>query len=247
MKVKILFFANLKNLISKSKIELTIPENSLVRDLRVIVLDLYPQLTDVFSNVIISINQEFAFDEDIIPDNAEIALFPPVSGGGDSRIFITEAPIDINNLLAEATRTTTGIDINNLLAEATRTTTGAAAIFTGIIRGETTRGKPFTTIGLEYESYIPMAESKLNQIVQEIRDNWEQVETIILGQRIGYMDSGTPTVIVICTSSHRDSGIFEAAKYGIDRIKQIVPVWKKEIGPDGEEWIEGEYLPKKGE
>jgi len=231
MKVKILFFANLKNLISKSKIELTIPENSLVRDLRVIVLDLYPQLTDVFSNVIISINQEFAFDEDIIPDNAEIALFPPVSGGGDSRIFITEAPIDINNLLAEATRTTTG----------------AAAIFTGIIRGETTRGKPFTTIGLEYESYIPMAESKLNQIVQEIRDNWEQVETIILGQRIGYMDSGTPTVIVICTSSHRDSGIFEAAKYGIDRIKQIVPVWKKEIGPDGEEWIEGEYLPKKGE
>lgn len=231
MKVKILFFANLKNLISKSKIELTIPENSLVRDLRVIVLDLYPQLTDVFSNVIISINQEFAFDEDIIPDNAEIALFPPVSGGGDSWIFITEAPIDINNLLAEATRTTTG----------------AAAIFTGIIRGETTRGKPFTTIGLEYESYIPMAESKLNQIVQEIRDNWEQVETIILGQRIGYMDSGTPTVIVICTSSHRDSGIFEAAKYGIDRIKQIVPVWKKEIGPDGEEWIEGEYLPKKGE
>ncbi len=231
MKVKILFFANLKNLISKSKIELTIPENSIVRDLRVIVLELYPQLTDVFSNIIISVNQEFAFDEDIIPDNAEIALFPPVSGGGDSRIFITDAPIDINNLLAEATRTTTG----------------AAAIFTGIIRGETTRGKPFTTIGLEYESYIPMAESKLNQIVKEIRDTWEQVETIILGQRIGYMDSGTPTVIVICTSSHRDSGIFEAAKYGIDRIKQIVPVWKKEIGPDGEEWIEGEYLPKKGE
>jgi molybdopterin synthase catalytic subunit len=231
MNVKILFFANLKNLISKSKIEISLPEKSLVRDLRVIILDLYPQLTEVFPNVIISINQEFAFDDDIIPENAEIALFPPVSGGDDSRVFITEVPIDINNLLAEATRTTTG----------------AAAIFTGIIRGETTRGKSFKTIGLEYESYIPMAESKLNQVVQEIRSKWEQVETIILGQRIGYMDSGTPTVIVICTSSHRDSGIFEAAKYGIDRIKQIVPVWKKEIGPDGEEWIEGEYLPKKGE
>ena len=133
MNIKILFFANLKNLVSKSKIEISMPENSLVRDLRTVVLDLYPQLSEVFPNVIISINQEFAFDDDIIPDNAEIALFPPVSGGADSRVFITEAPIDINNLLTEATRKTTG----------------AAAIFTGIIRGETTRGKPFSTIGLE--------------------------------------------------------------------------------------------------
>ena len=231
MKVKLLFFANLKNIISKSKLDLTLPDGANVLQLREILLGSYPQLKEVLPNVIVSINQEFAFDEDLIPEGAEIAFFPPVSGGSDTRVAISEDPIDINSLLSEATRNTTG----------------AAAIFTGIIRGETTRGKPFTTIGLEYESYIPMAEAKLNQIADEIRKTWDQIETIILIQRIGYMDSGTPTVVVICTSSHRDSGIFEAAKYGIDRIKQIVPVWKKEIGPDGDVWIEGEYFPKKGE
>ena len=231
MKVKLLFFANLKNIISKSRIDLTLPDGANVLQLREILLGSYPQLKEVLPNVIVSINQEFAFDEDLIPEGAEIAFFPPVSGGSDTRVAISEDPIDINSLLSEATRNTTG----------------AAAIFTEIIRGETTRGKPFTTIGLEYESYIPMAEAKLNQIADEIRKTWDQIETIILIQRIGYMDSGTPTVVVICTSSHRDLGIFEAAKYGIDRIKQIVPVWKKEIGPDGDVWIEGEYFPKKGE
>jgi molybdopterin synthase catalytic subunit len=231
MKVKLLFFANLKNIVSKSKVDLDLPDGANVLQLREIILGIYPQLNEVFPNVIVSINQEFAFEDDLIPDGAEIAFFPPVSGGNDTRVEISEVPIDINKLLSEATRITTG----------------AAAIFTGIIRGETTRGKPFKTTGLEYESYIPMAEAKLNQIVDEIRETWSQVETIIMVQRIGYMDSGTPTVVVICTSSHRDSGIFEAAKYGIDRIKQIVPVWKKEIGPDGEVWIEGDYLPRKGE
>lgn len=231
MKVKLLFFANLKNIASKSKVDLDLPDGANVLQLREIILGIYPQLKEVFPNVIVSINQEFAFEDDLIPDGAEIAFFPPVSGGNDTRVEISEVPIDINKLLSEATRITTG----------------AAAIFTGIIRGETTRGKPFKTTGLEYESYIPMAEAKLNQIVDEIRETWSQVETIIMVQRIGYMDSGTPTVVVICTSSHRDSGIFEAAKYGIDRIKQIVPVWKKEIGPDGEVWIEGDYLPRKGE
>lgn len=231
MEVKLLFFANLKNIISKSKIDLKLPADTNVLQLREIVLEMYPQIAEVLPNVIVSINQEFAFDEDLIPEGAEIAFFPPVSGGSDTRVAISEDPINLNSLLSEATRNTTG----------------AAAIFTGIIRGETTRGKPFSTIGLEYESYIPMAEAKLNQIAEEIRKTWNQIETIILIQRIGYMDSGTPTVVVICTSSHRDSGIFEAAKYGIDRIKQIVPVWKKEIGPNGEVWVEGEYFPKKGE
>jgi molybdopterin synthase catalytic subunit len=54
---------------------------------------------------------------------------------------------------------------------------------------------------------------------------------------------GTPTVLIACTAAHRDTGVFEAARYGIDRLKEIVPIWKKEIGSNGQEWIEGEYIP----
>ncbi|MEJ2511668.1 MAG: molybdenum cofactor biosynthesis protein MoaE [Anaerolineales bacterium] len=66
-------------------------------------------------------------------------------------------------------------------------------------------------------------------------------------QRIGRLYPGTPTVMIACTAGHRDTGVFEAARYGIDRLKQIVPVWKKEVTPTGEEWVEGEYHPKPGE
>jgi len=54
-------------------------------------------------------------------------------------------------------------------------------------------------------------------------------------------------VLIAVTAAHRDTGVFEAARYGIDRLKEIVPVWKKEVSPNGEEWIEGEYIPKAGE
>ena len=56
----------------------------------------------------------------------------------------------------------------------------------------------------------------------------------------------TPTVLIACTSAHRNIRVFEAARYGIDRLEEIVPVWKKEIGPQGQEWVEGSYIPKPG-
>ena len=92
-----------------------------------------------------------------------------------------------------------------------------------------------------------MAETKMLQISQEIRSRWKDVEGIAIVQRTGTIFPGTISVVIICTSSHRDSGIFEAAHYGIDRLKEIVPIWKKEVSSDGEEWIEGDYLPEKGD
>jgi len=139
------------------------------------------------------------------------------------------------------------IDINNLLAKITLNSTGAAAIFTGMVRGETRRGDVHDTAYLEYEAYIPMAEAKLKQVADEIREKWPAVEGIALIQRIGRLYPQTPTILVACTAAHRDTGVFEAARYGIDRIKEIVPVWKKEVGPDGQFWVEGDYVPKAGE
>jgi molybdopterin synthase catalytic subunit len=139
------------------------------------------------------------------------------------------------------------LDLDALLASVTLSTSGAAAIFTGIVRGVTSRGEQQKTSYLEYEAYGTMAEAKMHQVAEEIRLHWPSVEGIVIVQRVGRLFPKTPTVVIICTSAHRNTGVFEAARYGIDRLKEIVPVWKKEVGPDGEFWVEGEYLPKPGE
>jgi molybdopterin synthase catalytic subunit len=136
------------------------------------------------------------------------------------------------------------IDINDLVDQITLTSTGAAAIFSGVVRGVTSRGGAHETEYLEYESYLPMAEAKMKQVAEEIRERWDRVEGIAIVQRIGRLSPRTPTVLIACTSAHRNTGVFDAARYGIDRLKEIVPVWKKEIGPQGQEWVEGDYVPK---
>jgi molybdopterin synthase catalytic subunit len=135
------------------------------------------------------------------------------------------------------------LDLDLLLAQVTLPSTGAAAVFAGMVRGLTGRGAAHETLYLEYAAYVAMAEAKMKQVAGEIRQKWATVEGIAIVQRIGRLHPGTPTVLIACTAAHRDTGVFDAARYGIDRLKEIVPVWKKEVGPGGEEWIEGGYLP----
>lgn len=135
------------------------------------------------------------------------------------------------------------LDLNDLLEQITSPSDGAVAMFTGLVRGVTSRADPHQTDYLEYEAYLPMAEAKMKQIADEIRARWNTIAGIAIVQRIGRLYPCTPTVLIACAAPHRDTGVFEAARYGIDRLKQIVPVWKKEIGPDGEEWVEGNHLP----
>ena len=139
------------------------------------------------------------------------------------------------------------LDLNDLLAKITLTSTGAAAIFTGMVRGETSRGDARQTEYLEYEAYIPMAEAKMKQVAAEMRARWPVVEGIAIVQRIGRLYPKTPTVLIACTAAHRDTGVFEAARYGIDRLKEIVPIWKKEVSLGGDFWVDGDYVPKAGE
>jgi molybdopterin synthase catalytic subunit len=140
------------------------------------------------------------------------------------------------------------LDFNDLLAKITLPSTGAACTFTGMVRGESNRkGMPPTTEYLEYQAYVPMAETKMRQVADEIRQRWPSIQGIAIVQRIGRLYPQTPTVMIACTAAHRDTGVFEAARYGIDRLKEIVPIWKKEVGPNGEVWIEGKYTPERGD
>ncbi len=232
-RVEVLFFASLKERAGVGRTHVELPVGARVADLKARLLSTYPRLEDAMSNLVVSINQTFAFDDEPVPDGAEVALFPPVSGGasGPTILRVTSAVLDLDDLVAAITLPSTG----------------AACVFSGMVRGQTERDDPHQTVSLEYEAYTPMAEAKMGQVAEEIRQRWPLVEGIAMVQRIGRLDVGTPTVLIACTAGHRDSGVFEAARYGIDRLKEIVPVWKKEIGPNGEAWIEGHYQPKKGD
>jgi len=136
------------------------------------------------------------------------------------------------------------LEIDPMIKKLTDQSTGAMAIFTGLVRGVTQQKEPHETTELQYEAYREMAEKMMYRIADEIRAQWPLVRSIAIIQRIGIFTPGIPTVLIVCTGEHRDSGIFEAAKYGIERLKQVVPIWKKEISPDGSKWVEGDYRPE---
>jgi molybdopterin synthase catalytic subunit len=136
------------------------------------------------------------------------------------------------------------IDLNALQRAVTTPHDGAVVLFTGAVRGQT--GAEITD-RLEYEAYTSMAEAKLRQVAEEMRAKFALIHGVALVQRVGEMAVGEPTVAVVVSAGHRGDGAFEAARYGIDRLKQIVPVWKKETRPDGSSWIEGDYTPVRGD
>ncbi len=230
--VSVLFFATFRDIAGRRQATLELTEGARVADLRRLLGETFPGMALTVGNALVAINREYAFDDDPLPEGAEVAVFPPVSGGADERptIFaITENELDLDDLLER-------IALNS---------SGAACVFAGMVRGVTSRYDPHETVYLEYEAYRPMAEAKMRQVADEIRQRWPSVEGIAIVQRIGRLYPRTPTVLIACTAAHRDTGVFEAARYGIDRLKEIVPVWKKEVSPDGEEWVEGEYTPNR--
>lgn len=228
MEIRVLFFATLRDRTGLREENIDLPAGSTVADLRELVASRHPDAAPSLPTTLVSINREYAFPEDELHDGDEVALFPPVSGGeGATIVRLTRTPLDMNAVLKELVTPTAG----------------AACLFTGVVRRHTEQGEPRETDYLEYEAYPKMAEDKLLQLADEIRERWPAVEGIAMIQRVGHIDPGIPSVLVACTAPHRDSGVFEAARYGIDRLKQIVPIWKKEVGPEGEVWVEGEYIP----
>ncbi|MFC4559289.1 molybdenum cofactor biosynthesis protein MoaE [Virgibacillus kekensis] len=134
----------------------------------------------------------------------------------DKKFRITEQPINIDACIKKVVR-----------AEA-----GAVNTFIGTVR-EFTKGK--RTLYLEYQAYTAMAEKKLSQIGDEINERWNNAETAIV-HRVGHLDISDVAVVIAVSTPHRNDS-FEASRYAIERIKEIVPIWKKEHWEDGTKWI----------
>ncbi|MFD1017842.1 molybdenum cofactor biosynthesis protein MoaE [Thalassobacillus hwangdonensis] len=124
------------------------------------------------------------------------------------------------------------VSIEEVVALVTRREAGAINTFIGTVR-EFTKGKK--TLYLDYQAYIPMAEKKLMQIGEEIKKKWPDAETAIV-HRVGRLDISDIAVVIAVSTPHRADS-YEASRYAIERIKEIVPIWKKEHWEDGETWV----------
>ncbi|MDE0610214.1 MAG: molybdopterin converting factor subunit 1 [Anaerolineaceae bacterium] len=231
MQIKVLLFASLGDLAGQRRLTLSLEsEPATVADLRDALGRRQPTLREALAAAIAAVNEEYATDAEELRSGDTVAFFPPVSGG-------SEYP-EVYRLAKEA------IDHDTVVEAITLPETGAVCLFSGMVRGETRRGDaPSQTTMLEYEAYESMALDRMRQVGAEIRQRWPLVQGIAMLQRIGKLAVGQNTVLIACSSSHRDQGCFEAARYGIDRLKEIVPVWKREIGPGGSVWVEGRYRP----
>jgi len=230
MKITVKLFARMRDLVGAGHLERDVSPETTVAGLLADLQAEYPQLAETVARTIISVNKEFADKNTVLTEGDEVAFFPPVSGGSgaNEKFEVTFDPVSLDDWAAKVVKPETG----------------AVAVFGGTVRNVSV-GKAVQH--LEYEAYQEMAIEKLKQVAAECRETWPKITDIAIVQRIGHLEVGEKAVIVAVSSPHRKDGCFEACAYAIDRLKQIVPIWKKEVGPDGVEWIEGDYLPTRGE
>ncbi len=125
------------------------------------------------------------------------------------------------------------IDVATLISAAQRPDCGAISVFVGTTRVD--EAAEASVEYLEYEAYRPMADRKLEEIGDEIRERWEVREVAIV-HRLGRVDPGEASVVIVVASPRRGPA-FEASRYAIERIKEIVPIWKREVWSDGYVWV----------
>ena len=227
--IQVRIFSLLKEIVGATHLTLDLPADASVGHLVDRLLVDYPGLGPHLDHLVVTVNHAYADRGQQLASGDEVALFPPVSGGSDgTHVSVGAAPIDPSALLTLVTEPGAG----------------AVVIFLGVVR-ESNLGRRVEY--LEYEAYVEMAEAKLRQVVAEARQRWPKVRRVAAVHRTGNLGLGQTAVFVAAGAPHRDDGAFEAARYIIDRIKEIVPIWKKEAWANGEEWLAGDYRPRPGE
>ncbi len=191
----------------------------------------FPKLKEMEASIVLARNHEFAARTDVLSDGDEVAFLPPVSGGAGFTHEIADS--DTGNFFA---LTRLPIDTRAVIARLLRGEDGAVVDFEGVVRNNT-KGRP--TLYLDYECYEPMAVKMMSRIGREIAAS-HAVDRIALVHRLGRLEIGEASVAVVVTAPHRRPA-FEAALEGINRLKKLVPIWKKEYFADGEVWVEGEW------
>lgn len=232
MRVRVLFFGMTKDFTGSSSDELELAESACLSDVFEHYAQRSPGLRDFAASIVLARNHEFSPPGTRLEEGDEVAFLPPVSGG--SGAVYTHVVDDEDGHFFALTRRP--IDTRAVTARLLRGEDGAVVNFEGVVRNNT---KGRATRFLDYECYEAMAIKLMAQIGRDIAGA-HAIGRIALVHRLGRMEIGETSVAVIVTAPHRKPA-FEAALEGINRLKKLVPIWKKEYFADGEVWVEGEW------
>jgi molybdopterin converting factor subunit 1 len=221
MNITIRYFARYREVAGRSNETFALDDGATVAQAGQALVARYPDLAELLPRSVYAVNRQYVPLETPLKEGDELVFIPPM-GGGEAQpapsIHITREPLDREALIAAVAH-----------PEA-----GGIVTFEGVVRNHA-RGKRIRY--LEYDAYPEMAEEQMAKIAQEVLRRWGPAR-IAMSHRIGRLEIGEASVMIVVATPHRAQA-FEACRYAIDTLKTTVPIWKKEVAEDGEEWVEG--------
>ncbi len=228
MRVRVLFFGMLKDIVGKSADAVDLPEGASVRDVLVRYESKIPRFKESLPSLALAVNQQYAGPDTILRPDDEVALLPPVSGGAPEAAGLRRYA----SIVREA------MDTRRVVASLKSGEDGAALVFEGIVRSQT-RGRK--TLYLDYEAFDDMALEQMESLAAQALQQF-QIRDVAIVHRLGRLEIGETSVLIAVASAHR-AAAFEACRWLIDTLKRTVPIWKKEHFEDGAVWADGEPFP----
>ena len=233
MRVTVLFFGMLKDLIGRSQDDLELPEGACLETVFEHYASQFPRLREMADSVALARNHEFAAPDAALGDGDEVALMPPVSGGAAGSPPWLACAAEESSFYA---LTKEPIDIQVLKQRLVQGEDGAVVTFEGVVRNHSGERK---TLFLDYECYVPAAMNKMREIGRQILESYP-IRGITMVHRLGRIEISETSVAILVAAAHRKPA-YEASLEAINRLKRLVPIWKKEYFEDGEVWVEGEW------
>jgi molybdopterin synthase catalytic subunit len=220
MTVRILLFAGLRERLRSDWVELELPEDATVAQLLAALGERHPTLRELLPPCRVAVEQEFVSPEHPVRAGDEVAVIPPVSGGHgpaeDDHFYLGAEPLVLDRVIAAVERRQAG----------------GVVTFIGKVRDHS-RGHAIDH--LEYEAYAPMALKVMRRIAAEVEAGVADT-SVAVHHRLGRLAIGEAAVIIAAAAPHRAEA-FAACRAVIERLKQDVPIWKREVAVDGTTWV----------
>lgn len=219
VRVTVLLFARLRELAGTRSLLVELPVGAVANDAWAAVETACPTLRGSAGGVRVAVDEDYATWSAPLRDGAVVAFIPPVAGGADDAVHVrlTSDPLDAR-ALEEMVRGDAD---------------GAVCTFTGVVRNH---AEGASVDRLEYEAYPGMAEAEMRQVAEEALAA-SGAHAVAVEHRVGVLEVGEASVVVCASAAHRAQA-FDACRRTIDLLKERVPIWKKEHGPEGATWVD---------